>query len=1133
MPPADHPPSSGPLTTNEQVQMLSDSEEKVSPSTFPVPTASPDYIEGLAEDLRTAGGSVADRGNDITSSWGGLTNCYKAPEADELYTVLGPVASDGDLVLEGMDQAATALETFAGTLRSIKSRWSTLRTEAYEFRARIDAKGEDWRDAEGLAGFFGIGDSPDVEKNKELIDRGTALIEEYEEAECDCANALNKYVPGRTRFEAMPEGGGDLDPNVFYHGYEQDLSELATEWGMSGATTDEHWWVDVGASVWDFGVGAVEGTGAMLGAHSSEGWFQMSWGDALLEYHEDNLQSTLSLVGMYDAESDSYGWAGLDTVGSAWKDLAHSVVPWEEWGERPGYVIGTALLNIGATVGGAVLTATGVGAVVGVPLMAWRGMAILDGMGGRGGGGSGGGSGTMPDLDTNLTVDIPRFGDQGSPVIDLDTARFADGGSGPGQLADANSALSRLLNASDSSSSGNGSPDAPRARPVSDTSDERSTTGSRSSRSEESGADPYAEDLLTVEDVLNPASPEATRLRDAYQGEFLEADSRGGGSSSEWEAGSGSGRDSSTGPEPNREPALVGGRPDTLTEQASSPSDRTQRADLSDSTGRSSDADRVGERDSRAGQDAPNGRDSGTERTRDGSAGGRGPDLRDDRPGATNRTDTTPSREGSDPKDRDASRDDSTDRRTKEKDSPRSDRGEGERSGSDRHGRDGDRPGQDGRRHPGLGPDDPDSPNTRRDGDGTDSDNRSRSDADAGRDGDGDKSRSDSDSPDTKREDPSTGTEEQPRGRNMTSEERFNAAQKYLKGQVWTSGKQFVTDFVKYINQHSGLFDIYYNKKDGHRWSIEAKIGDWIVPQIQKAANLKWIAKDKLPPPDRPKYLFPEKRRIFTRRENHPGNTNLDDLAENRLKKINDLKVAENEHRKILKEHKDAKHPKVLEADKKRSKIHGEMTRASEAYGEATAASYISDIFDGKTTYDIVKRYGGGEPVNGKMTLPEALGDNLLNKVDTAPGSGNFQFDQIHRTSDGGFVITEAKGDIKTKLGERKIGSGENERMISQGVYDYLQATFRDMRLRGAKDTRTEKELEEAGLINEGALARDLKKALREGKLYYAEIKGVTTEGGKHGGVTFGLFDVSEGELNKINEEKPEGNKNDKLPSPA
>ncbi|MFD3684390.1 hypothetical protein ACFWTE_06180 [Nocardiopsis sp. NPDC058631] len=430
--------------------MLTDSDEKISPATFPIPTPSPEYIESLAGGLRTAGESVADTGNDINSSWGALTSSYKAPEAEHLYTVLGPVAGDGDEVLTGLNNAANALENFAEDLRGIKSRWSTLRTEAYEFRARIDAKGDEWDKAEGVAGFFGVGKSPDVEENTRLIDKGTRIIEDYEEAERDCANQINYFVPDRTGFEAMPPGGVDLDPDVFYHGYEESLSGLATEWDMGGATTDEHWWVDAGHAVWDFGVGAVEGTGAMLGMHSSEGWFQASWGDALWEYHETNVQSLASLAGMYDGESDSWGWAGGEALGSAWKDLAHSVVPWEEWGERPGYVIGTAALNIVAMVGGAALTATGVGSVVGVPLMAWRGMAIVDGMGGRGGG-SDGGSGV--DVDVDLPAGVPNYGGLTSPIASLDASSFNRGDYSAAQLTELQTHLDRWSSASGGSDS--------------------------------------------------------------------------------------------------------------------------------------------------------------------------------------------------------------------------------------------------------------------------------------------------------------------------------------------------------------------------------------------------------------------------------------------------------------------------------------------------------------------------------------------------------------------------------------------------------------------------------------------------------------------------------------------------------
>ncbi|OLT26875.1 hypothetical protein BJF83_20210 [Nocardiopsis sp. CNR-923] len=515
--------------------MLTDGDDKISPATFPVPTPSPGYIETLASQLRTSGGAISDIGHDINSSWGGLTGCYVAPEAGELYTVLNPVATDGDTVSDGLDTAASALADFADALTGIKSRWERLRNEATEFRNRIDAEGDEWREAEGLKGVFGIGQSPNVAENNGYITRGERLIEDYAEAERNCANRINAGVPGRTRFAAMPEGDGDLDSGVFYHGYEQDLSDLATAWGMEAATTDEHWWVDVGAAVGDWAVGAAEGLGAMVGAHSSEGWFQMSWGDALWENWEGTAQSLSSLAGMYDAESDSWGWSGWGTVGSAWRDLAHSVVPWEEWDDRPGYVIGTAVLNIGVTALGAALSATGVGAAVGVPLIAWRGASIVNGMGG----------GRVPDIDVpdvnspgiGVNLNLPNFVGGSRELFRLDTSRFDLSGLSPQRLSDVKGAVERLTArfGGGDGSEGTQTPGGPSTpRTVAD--DGAEATGPRNSRAVPE--DPTAQDLddaLTVQDVLDPNSPEAARLRGRYEGDFLENDVRSDGSPGSWE----------------------------------------------------------------------------------------------------------------------------------------------------------------------------------------------------------------------------------------------------------------------------------------------------------------------------------------------------------------------------------------------------------------------------------------------------------------------------------------------------------------------------------------------------------------------------------------------------------------------
>lgn len=616
---------------------LTDCDGKISPADFPVPTSVPTDLEEMARALRRAGGSMAETGSAITSSWSGLSTWYAAPEADTLFGVLAPVTSSGIVIEMATDRVAGAVEDFAESVRDIKQRWGGLRARSYSFLREIEGD-EDWTKADTLFG----GESDNVQKNADLVTEAQSLIAEYNEAERTCANIINIGIDGRTRFVEGSEVGADGPASDEYvHGISTDLSDVPMEWGTP-AEVDQHWWTDVGDAVWDFGVGAVEGTGAMLGMHSSEGWFEASWGDALWEYHEGNVQSVASLVGMYDAESDSFGWAGGEALGSAWKDLAHSVVPWEEWDERPGYVIGTAALNIVAVVGGAALTATGVGAVVGVPLMAWRGMAIVDGMGGRGGGGSGGGSG----LDVDLPTGLPNYGGLNSPIASLEASSFDRGDYSPAQWSELRTHLDRWASASDR---GDGAADP----------GERPGAPGRPAQPRDAGddqvpgrpVDPTSQQLAESEafwDIVeHPELAEVGResVRDNQQ-RIEEVDSE-----AKTDPGSPSGSDEGRwttaelldGPEGagDRVPAGVGGRgDDTLTAERDAPAPAPDRTvNLADSTGRGSDADRVGERVTRTDPDSRNHLGDGPENRRDVPGDRHGADLRDRNPDIRNSAD--------------------------------------------------------------------------------------------------------------------------------------------------------------------------------------------------------------------------------------------------------------------------------------------------------------------------------------------------------------------------------------------------------------------------------------------------------------------------------------------------------------
>src|SRR5699024_984825 len=165
MPPQPPPPAcldapaATNLPTNEQAALLVDPSDgnKIFPLTFPEPQVDPEVITDLANDIRSSGERIRDTGEDIKTSWGGLTSCYQAPHQEALYEVLDPVASDGNRAMYGMNRISIALEDFAETAQSIQKRWETLREDADTFRDRIASEGDNWRDAEGVRGILGIG----------------------------------------------------------------------------------------------------------------------------------------------------------------------------------------------------------------------------------------------------------------------------------------------------------------------------------------------------------------------------------------------------------------------------------------------------------------------------------------------------------------------------------------------------------------------------------------------------------------------------------------------------------------------------------------------------------------------------------------------------------------------------------------------------------------------------------------------------------------------------------------------------------------------------------------------------------------------------------------------------------------
>jgi hypothetical protein len=391
----------------------------INPDAFPVPDFDTDSLDYQAGRLRAYGVGLAQVGGDIKSSWAGLSECYSAPEAAELYSVVDPVAADGESVETGTETAAAALETFAQAVRDLKVEWIYLKSDANAFLSSIEGD-DDWREG----GWDG--ESEKVAEHNELLRRASVLVQDYQLAEMDCANAINAGLTGRSNFVY---GGTESAPNDVPYGYGGNASGMDTPWG-GPAETDHFWTMDVDHAVGDFLESGGDDLSAMLGFDPDQNRLDWSW-DTMREAHWGNITSAASLVGLYDVENEDWGPTSRSQVAESWAQVAHSIVPWSEWDERPGYVIGTTALNLVT--------------FIGAPLLGIRRTV--------GGSDADGSSGSGTEIE--LRVDIPFLGGSGTTLGSVNVNLPQLGNLlNASALTDAQNALDRLIDRNDETASG-------------------------------------------------------------------------------------------------------------------------------------------------------------------------------------------------------------------------------------------------------------------------------------------------------------------------------------------------------------------------------------------------------------------------------------------------------------------------------------------------------------------------------------------------------------------------------------------------------------------------------------------------------------------------------------------------------
>ncbi|KND28415.1 hypothetical protein IQ60_24650 [Streptomyces europaeiscabiei] len=108
------------------------------------------------------------------------------------------------------------------------------------------------------------------------------------------------------------------------------------------------------------------------------------------------------------------------------------------------------------------------------------------------------------------------------------------------------------------------------------------------------------------------------------------------------------------------------------------------------------------------------------------------------------------------------------------------------------------------------------------------------------------------------------------------------------------------------------------------------------------------------------------------------------------------------------------------------------------------------------------------------------------------PKSGNDQFDQLWTHEDGRVVVVEAKSNVETELGSRRLPDG---RRVSQGSQEYFLDIIEAMKKRGEFET-----------------VEALERALEGDRIDYVVVKGEKNTG-TYTGYQYRRFDISKGTL--------------------
>ncbi|WP_419994489.1 hypothetical protein [Streptomyces boninensis] len=309
----------------------------IAPEEIPQFVGNFESLDTDIKKLKKAGGGLSDAGGDVHSSFQGLSSCYTAPEAEQLFATTGPVKAAADDLGDDITTVATALSTYAATARPLAKRLTSLRARAIAFNASIQGD-DDWDADKGTWNTYAG-----------IRDEIRQTVQAFQDAETACYDRVVGLVGG----VGLQASDGRGKPGTNSYGFTDEVWDKAEEFPWETKEGFDHpWYVDVGHGVRDFvkgfvidgGWATLKGLGTLaqfgLTPESRQAWKGIS---QLATFAVPGGIITVYAASKWGPEPVKK-WA-KESLTTA-KETGKALVAWDMWSENPSRAAGNLSFNV-------------------------------------------------------------------------------------------------------------------------------------------------------------------------------------------------------------------------------------------------------------------------------------------------------------------------------------------------------------------------------------------------------------------------------------------------------------------------------------------------------------------------------------------------------------------------------------------------------------------------------------------------------------------------------------------------------------------------------------------------------------------------------------------------------------------